>query len=399
MTVDVGPNLITDGLEFIIDERNTTKSWIGPPITNQFLAPTPIQNGNVTFAIQGTGTFKRITGGTYGGYSIGQNDVVYRYDLGLTGCHYHGNAAAVPSGVYVTWTFDYYISPDAANFPTVNYLANVEGPGSMAITLPNSNKGVWQSIKRTSALTTSSANSNLLLYPGACGSSYLASSGYILYKNPQVTFTTYNPTVAIPFVNGTRSTTQAILEMKENRTITASNVVYNANNTFSFNGTSSSLNFSTTGFDMASGQTIIMILKPTEADGNRRNPYNHAYGGFGTITHETGGTFSYYHGTNGGNGAPYQGTSSSFTVAQNELAMITVSRGSANVKWYKNGVLNTTTTNQYPVAVTSTSTANIGSGYAGFFQGDIEFAALYNRQLSDVEVKTVYDSIRVGYGI
>ena len=180
MTVEAGPNEVTDGLIFCIDSTNSKKSWIGPPITNQFLAPTPIANGNVTFAVQGTGTFKRITSGNFGGYDITENDIVYRYDLGLTGCHYHGNVAAVPSGVYVTWSFDYYISPDAANFPTVNYLANVEGPGSMAITLPNSNKGIWQSIKQTSTLTTSSGNSNLLLYPGACGSSYLASSGYIL---------------------------------------------------------------------------------------------------------------------------------------------------------------------------------------------------------------------------
>ena len=136
MTVDAGPNIVTNGLIFSIDERNTTKSWIGPPITNQFLAPTPIQNGNVTFAIQGTGTFTRITGGTYGGYSIGNKDVVYRYNLGLTGCHYHGNVAAVPSGVYVTWSFDYYISPDAANFPTANYLANVEGPANLGTFVP-----------------------------------------------------------------------------------------------------------------------------------------------------------------------------------------------------------------------------------------------------------------------
>jgi hypothetical protein len=399
MTVEAGPNLVTSDLEFIIDERNTKDSWIGPPITNQFLAPTPTQNGDVTFALNGTGTFKRITGGTFDGYSIGQNDVVYRYDLGVAGCHYHGNAVTIASGVYVTWTFDYYISPDAANLGTANYLANVEGVGSIAITLPNFNKGVWQSIKSTSALTTSSGSANLLLYPGACSSSYLASSGYILYKNPQVTVTTYNPTVGIPFVNGTRSSTQAILEMKKARTLTASNLVYNANNTYTFNGTSSSLDFPTTGFNMATGQTIIMILKPTEADGNRRNPYNHEYAGFGTITHETNGTFTYYHGTSGGNGATYQGSGSAFTVGQNETAMIAVSRGSANVKWYKNGVLDTTTVNQYPTAVTLGGNANIGSGYAGFFQGDIDFAALYNRQLSDAEVKTMYDSLRAGYGI
>lgn len=399
MSVETGSELITNGSAFVIDQGNTKKSWIGPPITNQFLAPTPAANGDVTFAVNGTGTFKRIDSGTYGGYGILPGDIVYRYDLGVAGCHYHGNTVAVPSGVYVTWTFDYYISPDAANYPTANYLANVEGPGSLAITAPNSNKGEWQSIKATSALTTTSGNSNILLYPGACGSSYLASSGYILYKNPQVTFTTYNPTVGVPFVNGTRSNTQAILEMTTGRTLTANNLVYAADNTFSFNGTSSSLDFSTTGFDMATGQTIIMVLKPTEADGNRRNPYNHAYGGFGTITHEIAGDFNYFHGTNGGNSTPYQGTISSFTVAQNETAMITVSRGPSTVRWYKNGVFSNSVANSYPIAVTSTATASLGSGYAGFYQGDIKFVALYNRQLSDNEVNAIYNGLKTRFSI
>ena len=399
MTVETGADLTTNGAAFIIDEGNTKKSWIGPPITNQFLAPIPQANGDVTFAVQGTGIFKRITSGTYGDYDILPSDVVYRYDLGLQGCHYHGNTVAVPSGVFVTWTFDYYISPDAANYPTANFLANVEGPGSLGIAAPNSNKGVWQSIKATSALTTSSGNSNILLYPGACNNSFLASSGYMLYKNPQVTFTTYNPTSGIPFVDGTRSNAQAILEMTTGRTLTANNLVYAANNTYSFNGTNSSLDFSTTGFNMATGQTIIMVLKPTEADGNRRNPYNHAYGGFGTITHETGGDFNYFHGTNGGDGVPYQGTISSFTVAQNETAMITVSRGPSTVRWYKNGVFSNSDPNLYPTAVTSTSTAKIGSGYAGFFQGDIEFVAIYNRQLSDNEVNGIYNGLKTRFSI
>jgi len=263
MSIEAGPNEVTSGLIFCIDTTNTKKSWIGAPITNQFLAPTPTQNGDVTFAVNGTGTFKRITGGTFDGYSITQNDVVYRYDLGVTGCHYHGNVAAVPSGVYVTWTFDYYISPDAANYPTTNYLANVEGPGSMAITSPNSNKGIWQSIRSTSALTTSSGNSNLLLYPGACSSSYLASSGYILYKNPQVTFTSYSPTVGIPFVNGTRSSSQSLLDMVSKNTITANNIVYAADGTFSFNGSSSNYTIANNTIFDTQTPTVEAWIKPS----------------------------------------------------------------------------------------------------------------------------------------
>jgi hypothetical protein len=97
---------------------------------------------------------------------------------------------------------------------------------------------------------------------------------------------------------------------------------------------------------------------------------------------------------------PYQGTISSFTVAQNETAMITVSRGTSTVRWYKNGVFFNSVANSYPIAVNSVATANIGSGYAGpSFQGDIKFVALYNRQLTDQEVSENFNALRGRYGL
>jgi hypothetical protein len=120
MSVATGPKIVTSGLLLDYD-MNNSRSWKGMPVTNQFAVPVPYNsNGDVTFAVNGTGTFRRIYEGTFGGYSITNNDVVYRYDLGAGGCHYHGNAVAIPIGVYPTFTFDYYISPDATNFPSTN---------------------------------------------------------------------------------------------------------------------------------------------------------------------------------------------------------------------------------------------------------------------------------------
>jgi hypothetical protein len=167
-----------------------------------------------------------------------------------------------------------------------------------------------------------------------------------------------------------------------------------------FNGSNSSGSFSTTGLNMKESQTIVIALKPTEATADRRNPYNHEYAGYGTITHETSGGFSYYHGTSGGNGATYQGSGSSFTVAENETAIIALTRGPSSVKWYKNGVLDSTTANSYPVAVTSVSTATIGSGYAGpSFQGNIGCLMLYTKELSAAEVLQNFQALRGRFGV
>lgn len=184
-----------------------------------------------------------------------------------------------------------------------------------------------------------------------------------------------------------------------NKTLSLTSTTYSRPNMV-FNGSTSTGSFSITGLNMAQAQTIIMALMPSEADGNRRNPYNNAFGGFGTITHEPGGDFNYFHGANGGNGDPYQGTGSGFTVGQNETAIIAVTRGPGFVRWYKNGVIGNSLANSIPIAVSSTSTANIGSGYAGPpFQGNIGCFMLYTKELSAAEVLQNFLALRGRFGL
>ena len=144
-------------------------------------------NQNVGFRINGTGTFQRVGyGQTIGGYTIQPNDVVYSYALGATGCHYHGDDIWITQGYY-TFTFDYLVT-GAANFPTTNYLANLERSVGGSAACPNSTQDVWQTIRFGGYYSGTGTWCRPLLYPGACGSSYLASSGTLYYKNPELTF-------------------------------------------------------------------------------------------------------------------------------------------------------------------------------------------------------------------
>jgi hypothetical protein len=184
-----------------------------------------------------------------------------------------------------------------------------------------------------------------------------------------------------------------------NKTLALTSTTYSRPNMV-FNGSTSSSSFSTTGLNMAQAQTIMMVLMPSEATADRRNPYNHEYAGYGTITHESDGVFNYYHGNSGGNGANYQGTTSPFTVAQNETAIITLTRGPGFIRWYKNGVLGNSTANSYPITFTSVSTANIGVGYAGPpFQGNIGAFLLYTKELSAQEVLQNFLALRGRFGL
>ena len=153
-------------------------------------------------------------------------------------------------------------------------------------------------------------------------------------------------------------------------------------------------------YNFSSEQTIFMVLKPEENDGVRRNPYNQAYGGFGTITHESAGGFNYYHGTNGGNAQNYQGTGTSFTLAENEIASITVTRDENHVKWYKNGVFsNQADNNHHPSVNNSDKPIIIGSGYAGPWIGKIYLTYVYDRALTADEVLQNHNAINHRYNI
>ena len=241
MALNQNPSIVTNGLIFYYDMNNKSKSYRGEPTTNQFAIPTPDSNGNVTFEVNGTGTFKRIFSGNFGGYDIKPSDIVYRYDLGSNGCHYHGNDVTITAGLYPTFTFDYYLSPDVSSFGDT-FMANFENLGSgisASAVLPNLQKGIWQTIQINGPAASATSGLRMLLYPCGCSGGRLAATGYILMKNPQVTFSSTSGKV-LPFVTGTRSNTQTVIDLTGRRTITVTgSPTYSSDGTFTFNSSGS----------------------------------------------------------------------------------------------------------------------------------------------------------------
>jgi len=189
---------VKEGLMLYLDSSDES-SYDGGPTTNYFV---PTEG---TFPVNGTGTFQRIRSGSYGGYIIKPTDVVYRYELGTLGCHYHGVDVPVPSvfptGSTVQFSFDYYIS--TGTVIETDYIANYEQGAAGAITNGGQPLGVWRSVVLTSTVSlVGYPYVRAFLYPGACGSLRLAADGFILYKNPQLEMLNY----ASRFVYGPNST-------------------------------------------------------------------------------------------------------------------------------------------------------------------------------------------------
>jgi hypothetical protein len=149
--------------------------------------------------------------------------------------------------------------------------------------------------------------------------------------------------------------------------------------------------------NFAYGQTLIIVMRHTYTSG-RRNPYDQAYGGWGTWTHEQGNNINNYIGKVGQNGNPYIGINSNET-PRSVWNMMVTSRGPLNHTWYRNGIITRVTQHEYGILDYTWPDIRIGTGYAGSWEGDMSLVMLYNRELSQSEVTKIYQDISTRYGI
>jgi hypothetical protein len=271
---------VKEGLILYLDSSDEA-SYDGGPTTNYFV---PTEG---TFPVNGTGTFQRIRSGSYGGYIIKPTDVVYRYELGTLGCHYHGVDVAVPSvfptGSTVQFSFDYLIS--AGTTIETDYIANFEQCAAGAITNGGQSLGVWRSVVLTSTVSLAGyPYVRAFLYPGACGSLRLAADGFILYKNPQLEMLNY----ASRFVYGPNSTNNVRsngnvwrdLSGRGNDFTIQGNITWNKDTGFSnFSGNSvangnkifrSSFPQNLKTSQLGQGYTVVVVARSTVSGGWRK---------------------------------------------------------------------------------------------------------------------------------
>jgi len=413
MALSHSPKIPTDGLLLYIDQANTKKSWKGEPVTNEFGVPTPDENDIVTFPAQGSANFYRVYSGTYGGYGITPDDVVYRYDIGATDCPYHGYRVPVTTGQQLIFTADYYISPSTVGYPITNYIANLEDKiGGNATDPTPSIIGKW---KTFSISGTASADGlvNCFLYPGACTGGRLAESGFILYKNPQVLL---DKNYSVPYVNGTRSNTQAIIDMVGGSTITnGSAITYNSDNTYEHAPSNDNSTISiplNTAFNKLTG-SINMWIYPNAYSGsnglfvNRDSSAINALNWLWIGSWSSGGIF-YFRIGDGIECCTNQVTLSSWSTNYAPVSVWTnlcaTWESGVGMKLFVNGVLQ----GQRVAATTwpdtnPTANGTIGLGHSsvgtGSWDGKIESTAIYDRALTADEVSQNFEAIRSRFGI
>jgi hypothetical protein len=412
-----GPNTVSDSIVFLYDTGDTSNSYKGQPITNQFSVQGSSGFGSaadnvVAFPIQGTPGFIRLGyGQTFGGYTIQPNDVVYRYNLNsyVNGCHYHGNTASIPAGAYLTFTVDYYISPDtnlsSGNNTTLIVTENYGG-GALggSANMPNYNKGVWQTVTFTVGPTGGSGTQAMFLYPGGCGGN-IATNGYILFRNPQVVWLNYT----VPFVQGTRSTTTGLLDISGNsNTINLVNMTYGANNAISFDGTDDRTVIGNLG-TLGNFYSIECVFNSTSVQ-NYRNVYDMNYSTYNPNTGNVGprleqfsdGTFNWVWSGNTSSNSLYNATTPT-SISANTFYHTVFTLGGGVVNTYKNGALINSNVSSPQGYITTFGDVNVGRGFildpSRYFAGRVPVFKIYNRTLTATEVTNNYLAYKTRFNL
>ena len=166
-----------------------------------------------------------------------------------------------------------------------------------------------------------------------------------------------------------------------------------------FDGTDDEITITSnqTSLDFSNEQTILIWMYHTYTSG-RRNPYDQAYGGYGTWTHEQGNNINYYYGDAGSNTTPYVGRGSTGTT-RSVWNMMATTRDTTQSKWYNNTVLGDTYNHSYGSLTTTTANIRLGNGYAGRWIGNMGPVMLFKRALTQAEITSIFEAHRGRYGV
>ena len=255
-----GPHLIKDNLIFgydtgygVADNNTSTRFYPGEPTVNS-LASTAVGSSGITFGSDSGGTYLETNSGTTGYNYIKVPNI------------------AVSSNETYTWSFElkstetitqsgnkyYFDTNEYSNeFSTSNDQSRVSSSQVRPSSLPANE---WVKFALTVTM-----KPNLT---GAYSYDFLNfikphfTSKKIYYRNMQFE---HNKSHHTPFVAGTRSSTQSLIDLKRSRDIDVSNVSFSSTGQPEFDGTDDYIQIPDPNVSSSSGFSIEMIIKPTNA--------------------------------------------------------------------------------------------------------------------------------------
>jgi hypothetical protein len=405
MATAYSSNIVNDGLVFYYDMGNGKKSWKGAPTTNlQLPNVADWTNTAVVTLLSEISPIKTsvygITDNNSGSYLSSIRNITVPNDSNTYTISIYIKKTFGATSARLGFNCGFTGGTPVQFFPRFNSDTGIGNTGS------SDDLGFWWRWK-FSMTNNSTGNTTLYcqFYPATGfynSSDNAAATGTATVSSVQIEQSTF----ATPFVNGTRSNTQAIRDLTNNNTITATSLTYASDGTFSFNGSSNFISVpNSSSLQVADVFTVNTWVNATDLTTNR-------FGIFSTRTANASGSWQLEVGT--GNGGQRRivvtgvGTwiweSSNDVIAVNtwcNICFVKPSNATQGGSLYLNGNLLTPLTTTAYTILNNNDAKVIGQGTNGvqFFPGRIDSVNLYNRALSAAEVQQNFRALRGRYGI
>jgi len=412
MAIVSGTKIVDDGLVFQYDMNNvrsfkgkpTTNlnaedipdlEQIGPPTLTQYSSPTPIGTTAYTVTDSSTSNYQLVRRGSVA--TIPNDTSTYYLSI------YVKKNVSTSERFGINWGFDggtTSISNNSRFDPQTGAASGSGTGGGSVVDLGE----WWRWIVTSSNNATGNTNLYVNIYPaaGQNGSDDATATGTVVISALQIETGSF----ATPFVDGTRSNTEAIIDLTGNETVTANSLTYNSDNTFTFsNGEYITLANSASIFGSGSVSTTLDFwIKPISVSGHIPVGHQNVSGErlYIGIYPNVPQVWDLGWGSNAWN-AGFTGTRPS--VDFNQWQHICVSINSGVVSLYKNGVKSTfsktdTTVNLTGVFPIGTYFETGGTPNAAYYGTDeIDIFRIYNRALSEAEVAQNFNASRTRFGI
>jgi hypothetical protein len=371
-------------LVFSYDMTNTQKSWKGAPTTNLYSS----NYGD-------TGTTDGFGGGSYLDTAVKSatpldSTTVFarKSNVGIATWSVSANLTAG-----VTYTYSIWCKTIA--WTTVAMRRNEPGVYVQESKTVSVTPGQWTRVSFTFTVSTGKSGTQVVGIGVGDANAGGSNEGIFLFAaqlEQQSFMTSYTPS--------TRSNTQAIVDLTGKNTITANNLTYSSDGTFSFNGSSSWLEMPTSSIFDTQALTMECWCKPTTTSQSgflfEKGQVNTQYSNF----FNSDGTF--YFRTKGLSTEDLTFASGSYITA-NRWNHIVCTYGSGTKIVYVNGVAiaqQTGLTGNIPTGQTNQYVGKYGSASNQYpFSGSIAVSKVYNRALSISEVQQNFNALRGRYGI
>lgn len=395
MTLGHGPKIVTDGLVFaydmnpIINGRPASKSWKGAPTFNASLQDG--QNDVSPWSGDGSPTSLGIDSGIrFRGRKVA------KFQTGTSGNCYINGAGDLSTGTTSTvWTSTIYLKR-VDNTPLTSvgmyqYITNNSNVNSTR-TLTPVEDGWYQAVYTRSGLVAG--------YPTLTGMYSLGTATQYYFADWQCE----NNSFSTPWVSGTRSNTQALLDWAGNNTITLNGMQYNSDGTFQTSGATTtdyiSIANGALSAQASSGSWTIDFWLKLNARNSGLDHILQTGAANNFLWFLTGSTLNYQNSNSTTIALP--------TISTNTWFNLTMTGSGGSVQVYKNGAYVGAMTNTTTFSIASTIGIIMGqemdSNSGAFdstqsFQGYYGSTKFYNKPLTAAEVAQNFQALRGRYGI